>query len=93
MLGKSNKRPKEDRVQADAQAAWDAGRIVFTAMIPLGTGGVISGKGNDDVSRAIEAILRMGWRLDTWATLNNPNSGPQAVPLFYRPDSTMPLRG
>lgn len=92
-LARSQKRPSEDRVQADAQAAWDAGKTVFVPTIPIKRAGIRSARGNEQAADDVEAIIRMGWRLDTWAVVENPNGGfAQAVPLFVRPGAVHPVR-
>ncbi|MCL1800208.1 MAG: hypothetical protein FWG25_02430 [Promicromonosporaceae bacterium] len=87
-----NDRPREDRVQKAAQEAWDGGASVFIATIPF-TGGtaIRKGMGHPKVGAELEAILRMGWRLDTWEAVNS-EMGVIAVPLFVRPGAFQPLR-
>jgi hypothetical protein len=87
-----NDRPREDRVQRAAQEAWDKGERVFVATIPF-TGGtaIRKGMGHPLVGKEIEAILRMGWRLDTWEVISG-EWGATAVPLFVRPDAFSPIR-
>ena len=87
-----NDRPREDRVQRAAQEAWDGGAAVFVATIPF-TGGtaIRKGLGHPSVGKEVEAILRMGWRLDTWEVVSG-EWGVTAVPLFTRPGSHQPVR-
>ena len=87
-------RPREDRVQRAAQEAWDTGQSVFVATIPFTDGtGILKGMGHPTVAKEIEAILRMGWRLDTWAVISSGSSGmATAAPLFARPDGVLPIR-
>ena len=88
------KRPREDRVQMHAQEAWTRGDLVFIATIPFKDGtGMLKGMGHPDVAREVEAILRMGWRLDTWAVVTSASTGMvTATPLFVRPDAIFPVR-
>jgi len=88
-------RPREDRVQRAAQEAWDSGSPVFVATIPFTDGtGILKGMGHPTVAKELEAILRMGWRLDTWAVVTSGSSSmTTAAPLFVRPNSIPPVRG
>ena len=92
LLAGDNERPREDRVQQAALEAWDEGASVFVATIPFRGGtGVRKGMGHPSVAKEIEAILRMGWRLDTWEVISG-DWGATAVPLFVRPGGFQPLR-
>ncbi|MBM6622654.1 hypothetical protein JTF08_13645 [Micrococcaceae bacterium RIT802] len=76
---------KASILASDAQAAWDAGRAVYTPVLnfPMTSHG-FSG-GNDDIALMTEAILSVGWKLDTWAAVTDKNGKPQIMPLFVRP--------
>lgn len=89
-----NPRPREDRVQRAAQEAWDSGSSVFIATIPFTDGtGILKGMGHPTVAKELEAILRMGWRLDTWTVVTSGSSSmTTAAPLFVRPGAIPAVR-
>lgn len=74
-----------DKVGEDAQAAWNAGRAVFTPVMNFPTFSLGFSGGNDDIALMTEAILSVGWKLDTWAAVTDKNGKPQIMPLFVRP--------
>ncbi len=76
---------KAGRVGDDAQQAWDAGRAVFTPVLNFPAFNVGFSGGNDDIAVMTEAILAVGWKLDTWAAVTDKNGRPQIMPLFVRP--------
>lgn len=77
---------KASALANDAQSAWDSGRMVYTPVLnfPMTAHG-FSG-GNDDIAMMTEAILGVGWKLDTWAAVTDKNGKPQIMPLFVRSD-------
>lgn len=83
-------RPREDRVQAAAQAAWDAGKPTFVASLPISSTGMLKGMGHEEVARELDAIILMGWKLDTWTVVTSGSTGmTTAVPLFVRPGAQL----
>ncbi len=81
-LGKNG---EANKVSDDAQKAWDSGRSVFTPVLNyLGFDFGFSG-GNDELALMVEAILAVGWRLDTWNSVSDANGRPRVMPLFVRP--------
>ena len=76
---------KAGKVGDDAQAAWDQGRSVFTPVLNMPSFNLGFSGGNDDLALMTEAILAVGWKLDTWAVVTDKNGKPQIMPLFVRP--------
>lgn len=76
---------KAAKVGIDAQSAWDAGRTVFTPVLNFPGWNLGFSGGNDDLALMTEAILSVGWRLDTWAVSTDKNGKPQVMALFVRP--------
>lgn len=79
------KTAKAVKVGADAQIAWDKGRVVFTPVINYPSSGSGFSGGNEDMALMVEAVLAVGWLLDTWAVVTDDRGRPQAMPLFVRP--------
>lgn len=76
---------KLQNVIDDATSAWVDGRYVFTPVLTYpGWSQGYSG-GNEEITAMIEAILSLGWILDTWGVTTDYSGRPQAVPLFVRP--------
>jgi hypothetical protein len=74
-------------MQQKAQAAWTGGAWFFTPVLnfpafKLGFSGNV-----EDWSPMMEAIMSVGWRLHTWAVVQDNKGQPQAMPLFVRPQS------
>ncbi|MGV3564167.1 MAG: hypothetical protein ACO1ON_12895 [Nocardioides sp.] len=76
---------KAGKVGEDAQAAWDLGRSVFTPVLNFPNWNLGFSGGNDDIALMFEAILAVGWRLDSWSAVPDKNGRPQIMPLFVRP--------
>jgi hypothetical protein len=70
-----------------AQTAWDSGAQVFVATLPFPRTGIVKGMGHEEIGKELEAIIRMGWKLDTWAAVEASTGSTTAVPLFVRPGS------
>jgi len=85
MRGVAIRDKNADKVGEDAQAAWNAGRAVFTPVMNFPTFSLGFSGGNDDIALMTEAILSVGWKLDTWAAVTDKNGKPQIMPLFVRP--------
>ena len=71
-------------MQKSARVAWDAGNAFFTPvlnfpMFKLGFSGNV-----EDWSPMMEAVLSVGWKLQTWAVVQDNKGNPQAMPLFVR---------
>lgn len=81
---------KAEKLGTDAQVAWDLGRAVFTPVMNFPNWNMGFSGGNDDIALMTEAILAVGWRLDTWSTVTDSNGRPQVMPLFVRPG--VPIR-
>lgn len=80
---------KATKVGNDAQAAWNAGRAVFTPVLNFPGSNLGFSGGNEDIALMTEAIVAVGWRLDTWAVSSDKNGRPQIMPLFVRPGALL----
>lgn len=76
---------KASKIADDAQNAWNSGRYVFTPVLNFPSSSLGFSGGNDDIAMMTEAILSVGWKLDTWAAVTDKNGRPQIMPLFVRP--------
>jgi hypothetical protein len=76
---------KAGRVGADAQEAWDKGRAVFTPVLNFPSWNAGFSGGVDDIAVMFEAVLAVGWRLDSWTAVPDRQGRPQIMPLFVRP--------
>ena len=75
---------KAQSMQKAAQSAWDADARYFTPVLnfpafKLGFSGNV-----EDWSPMIEAVESVGWKLHTWAVVQDSKGNPQAMPFFTR---------
>lgn len=75
---------KANKVEADAQSAWNRGDKFFTPVmnypvIRFGFSGAIT-----DWAMMAESITSVGWKLHTWSTAIDRHGRPQAMPIFVR---------
>ena len=75
---------KANKVEADAQTAWNRGDKFFTPVmnypvIRFGFSGAIT-----DWAMMTESITSVGWKLHTWSTAIDRHGRPQAMPIFVR---------
>lgn len=75
---------KANKIEADAQTAWNRGDQFFTPImnyprIRFGFSGAIT-----DWSMMMDSISSVGWQLHTWSTAIDRHGRPQAMPIFVR---------
>lgn len=78
--GKKSAEPDNRIVQA-AREALDAGRTVFIERYTGGLTYLISP--TDALGQTVEAVERMGWRLDKWEVTDVPTSGLNDVRIWF----------
>jgi hypothetical protein len=68
----------------DAKVAWNAGRKVYIARIPLGYDRIIAAGsfGMDTPASIVEAIEDIGWQLDQMSWTDRDRSGLRAAGIF-----------
>lgn len=67
-----------------AQASWDSDAQYFTPLLNFPTFKLGFSGNIEDWSPMMEAIQSVGWRLHTWAVVQDNKGNPQAMPLFTR---------
>jgi len=75
---------KAQTMLRSAQTAWASEAVYFTPLLNFPTFKLGFSGNIDDWSPMMEAVESVGWRLHTWAVVQDNKGNPQAMPLFIR---------